>query len=244
MRIVVLYNNFYGQRFRDNLEKYSPHSWEIVGYLFDRPLPAVIDDPEELLPSDLPHGDLLVYVGQDRTLAELVADIAQACQVREVIAAADSRAHFPTGLARQVQRRLARLRIPAVFPVPFCSLTEDTAQGPFARELSKRFGKPRLSIRLREGRVESISVERGAPCGNTVYVAERMPGIRVEDCVEQAGLLFHAHPCMGGMDLDREIGDTVLHFAGHMVMDAVRGELEKSSLEKLTSQRLTGEVLA
>ena len=67
---------------------------------------------------------------------------------------------------------------------------------------------------------------RGAPCGNTQYVAERLPGLKVEESVEQTANFFHNHPCMGSMNMDREIADTILHVAGHMVMDAVNDQIK------------------
>jgi len=232
MRVLILYTNFYGSRIFDNIRKHCPDSWEIIGYLFDRKLPAVIDDPEEVLPKDLPKADLLVYVGQDLKLAELIADIAQLAEVKEVIAGLDVRAYLPTGLANQVRLRLAKLGIPATFVAPFCSLTESRAEGPLAREFAGHFGQARMVLTLSNGRIKDVILERGSPCGNSLYVAERLPGLKVEDSVEQTGMFFHAHPCMASMEMDRELGDTILHVAGHLVKSAVKVALGKPSTRK------------
>jgi hypothetical protein len=235
MRVLTLYTNFYGQRFAENLETNSPDSWETLSYLFDRRIPAVVDDPEEVLPTDLPQADLLVYVGQDRNLAELIPDIAELCQVKEVIAAVDARGFLPTGLANQIQRRLTKMGIKSSFPAPFCSLTESEAEGPLTREFARYFGQAQMVVAVKDGQIQKVELIRGAPCGNSRYVAERLPGIKVEESVEQAGLLFHAHPCMASMDMDRELGDTILHIAGHLVKNAVNVALEKADTGKATS---------
>jgi hypothetical protein len=235
MRVLTLYTNFYGQRFAENLQKHCPNAWEVISYLFDRPIPVVVDDPEEVLPEDLPQADLLVYVGQDRNLAELIPDIAELCQVKEVIAAVDARVFLPTGLANQTQRRLTKMGIKSTFPAPVCSLTESQAEGPLTREFASHFGQARMVVTARDGRIQEVELIRGAPCGNSLYVAERLPGIIVEESVEQAGMLFHAHPCMASMDMDRELGDTILHIAGHLVQKAVNEALEKADTGNSTT---------
>jgi len=228
MRVLTLYTNFYGKRFAENLQKSSPNSWETLSYLFDRQIPAVVDDPEEVLPADLPQADLLVYVGQDRKLAELLPDIAQLSQVKEVIAAVDARSFLPIGLANQIRRRLTKMGIQSTFPAPFCSLRESQTEGPLTREFASHFGQARMVVSVKDGRIKEVKLIRGAPCGNSLYVAQQLPGIKVEESVEQAGLFFHAHPCMASMDMDRELGDTILHIAGHLVKNAVKGALEKA----------------
>jgi thymidylate synthase len=235
MRVLNLYTNFYGKRFAENLGKNSPNSWETFGYLFDRKIPAVIDEPEEFLPADLPKADLLVYVGQDRKLAELIPDIAQLCQAKEVIAAVDARAYMPIGLANQIKRRLTRMSIQSTFPAPFCSLTESQAEGPLTREFASHYGQARMLVTIKDGLIMQVDLLRGAPCGNSLYVAQRLPGIKVEESVEKAGLLFHAHPCMASMDMDRELGDTILHIAGHLVKNAVKEAVENADTGNATS---------
>ena len=227
MKVIVIYNSDYGKRFEEHFKNTAPDTWEIIGYQYTGKLPAVIDDPLEVLPSDLPGGDLLVYVGQDRKLAEIIPEIAEACQVKEVIAPVDVRGHLPTGLANQVLRQLSKKNIPVVFPAPFCSLAEADHQGKLIQEFARHFGKPELGIAVEDGVIKEATVRRGAPCGNSHFVAERLVGIQVKESVEQTGSFFHAHPCQGSMDMDRELGDTILHVAGHIIKDAVKEGLRK-----------------
>lgn len=235
MRVLTLYTNSYGKRFAENLETNSPDTWETLSYLFDRPIPAVVDEPEEVLPEDLPQADLLVYVGQNRNLAELIPDIAEMCKVKEVIAAVDARGYLPTGLANQIQRRLTKMGLKSSFPAPFCSLTDSQGEGPLTQEFARHFGQARMVVTVKDEQIQQVELIRGAPCGNSLYVAERLPGVKVEESVEQAGLLFHAHPCMASMDMDRELGDTILHIAGHLVKNAVYVALKKADAGKATS---------
>lgn len=225
MRIVAITTNEYGERFVDHLRKTAPASWAVVGYGYTRRLPVVIDEPEEFIPSDLPEADLLLYVGQNRQLAELLPELAETCKARAVVAPVDNRAFLPTGLANQIIRKLAKLSVDAVFPAPFCSLTEENAANPTIRDFASRFGRAKLQAFVGDRKITKVSVMRGAPCGNTHFVAERLPGTDVSEAVEQTGLHFHAHPCMASMDMDVEIGDTILHIAGYLVKNAVQEAL-------------------
>lgn len=221
MRIVAIIKNKFGKRFVDHLHKSAPTHWEVVDYLYEGNLPIVIDDPQEFLPQGLPVGDLLLFLGQNKKLAELIPDISEACKVKAVIAPVEHRALLPSGLGNQIKRRLSKLGIDVVFPDPFCSLTEERSENPLIKEFARHFGKPELKVSTSEGEIKEVSLIRGAPCGNTLFVAERLLKTKIREGVEKAGLLHHAHPCMASMDMDREIGETLLHRAGMLVRMAV-----------------------
>jgi thymidylate synthase len=222
MRLLIIYNSDYGERFLHHVSAHAPREWAVAGYKMTVSLPAVIDDPEAYLPPDLPRADLMIYVGQDRKLAELISDLAEASGAAEVLVPVDNRSHLPAGLARQVKRRMDRSGVASAFPAPFCSLKPEDGQGIFIREFAGKFGSPRLRVTTAEGCLQSVEVLRGAPCGNTHYVARHIPGTQLADSVEETARQFHAHPCLGSMDMDRELGDTILHLAGHLIMNAVR----------------------
>ncbi len=227
MRIVGIIQGKFGQRFVDHLQKTAPESWQTAGYDYRGILPAVIDDPHEILPKDLPEADLLLYLGQKNKLAELIADIAEVCKVKAVIAPVDNRTLLPTGLANQTRRQLLKMGIDIVFPDPFCALTEEDSENPIIKEFARYFGKPRVEVGLSEGQIDGVSLIREAPCGNTHYVAERLSGVNVKDALEKAGQLHREHPCMASMNMDREIGDTLMKKAGAL--------LEKTLVEAMES---------
>jgi len=228
LRIIAIYQGKFGHRFVEHLQKTAPPAWETIGYEFTEKLPAVIDDPQEILPTDLPEGDLLLYLGQNNKLAELIPDIALQCKVGAVIAPVDNRALLPTGLANQTKRRLDRKGIKTAFPGPFCGLVDDGEAGPLIQEFCRYYGKPKLKIRVDRGQIEEISIVREAPCGNTLYVTEKLRGVGVQEAVEQAGRLHREHPCMATMNMDREIGDTLLKKAGALLEEALTEALKGS----------------
>ena len=65
-------------------------------------LPPVIDYPEDYLPEPLPPADLILSFGEHKGIAELLPDIAEKTGAKAVLAAIDSEAWLPRGLARQL----------------------------------------------------------------------------------------------------------------------------------------------
>jgi hypothetical protein len=222
VRVVVVHNNGYGRRFADHLGRSAPPDWRVSGYGYTRELPAVIDEPREFVPGNLPRGDLLLYVGQDRRLAVLLPELTEATRAEAVLAPVDDRAHLPRGLQGQLKRALDRRRIPVSFPSPFCALARGRTASPLIDAFAAQFGRPWLDLEEASSRVVSVTVVRGAPCGNTAYVAAGLIGAAWSDLDREVARLFHAHPCLGSMARDPEQSDTILHLAGHLITGAVR----------------------
>ncbi|HEC34823.1 MAG TPA: hypothetical protein ENI37_08970, partial [Chloroflexi bacterium] len=124
MRIFAIVQGQYGQRIVENIRAHGPRGWTVECW---RPpdLPAVVDDPEAYLPLHVPPADLILALGEGPAVAQLIPDISRRAGAQAVIAPVDHAAWLPEGLAGQVQERLKRLGIAAVFPRPFCSFTEN-----------------------------------------------------------------------------------------------------------------------
>ena len=122
-----------------------------------------------------------------------------------------------------------------VYPVPFCSLTEDDSQNPYIQEFARYFGKPVVDIEFYKDdrhRVGKVTVIKDAPCGSTQFVADGLGGLWFRDAVEQAGLLHHQYPCMATMAMDREFQDTLMHRAGIFIKQSVEENIKEAGLGK------------
>lgn len=233
MRLLVAIQGYYGQRMVDNIGRHCPANWEVHSHTFPTGLPAIIDDPGEFLPGDLPAADLLISLGEEPGVAQMIPDMVKMTGARAVIAPADNRAWLPFGLARQIQRKLESIGVDMAYPVPFCSLTEEDSQSPYIREFARYFGRPEVHVefyrddRHRIGRVDVI---REAPCGSTRFAAEGLVGLWFRDAVEKAGLLHHQFPCLATMAMDREFQDTLMHRAGAMIKQAVEKPIKDAGL--------------
>jgi len=233
MRIFAVIQGQYGQRIVENIRSRGPAGWTVESWRAAN-LPAVVDDPDRYLPLHVPPADLVLALGESSAAAQLIPEIAHRAGAQAVIAPVDHTAWLPEGLVRQLQEQLARVGVAAVFPRPFCSLTEDgynlrhqrvAYANPWIAEFARHFGQPVFRIHCESGLVREVEVERDTACGCGRSVAERLLGVPVHDAVLQAGILHHHYPCLAGMVVERGLGDTLLHLSGQLMRQAVEVEI-------------------
>jgi len=211
----------------DNIRQNGPATWQITTHLLPPTMPMVIDNPEDYLPRELPQGDLLLSLGENPGVAELIPDIVKRCRAKGVIAPVDNRAWLPPGLARQIKAKLIPWGIEIIFPTPFCTLSPKDSPNTYIIEFATYFGKPEVKVDWDGERIREVTIIREAPCGNTRFVAKGLIGVRVLDAVERAGLLHHEHPCLTTMTMDREFDDTLMHRAGLMTKMAIEDAIKE-----------------
>jgi len=241
MRILVIVTRGeYGQRHLANIQNHKPEKWEIrVWEAADR-YPLIIDYPEDFLPKSFEPTDLIVSFAENKSVAELIPDIAQMSRARGVIAAVDNESWLPRGLARQLTGWLERMGVACATPKPLCSLTQSdykitrrerqSYNCPEITEFARYFGQPKLDITVdpTSRTIQSARVEVDAVCGCTRYVAERIIGLSVDDVEEKAGLLHHHFPCLASMvKLYDYNHDTLMHESGHLLVDDIAGQVKE-----------------
>jgi hypothetical protein len=202
----------------------------------------MLDDPEDLLPEDLPETDLLLMLTESIVMTDLVADVAALCSAQAVIVPVDKRSWAPPGLIGQVRRRLEAMGIDSAWPMPFCALAPKAHQHPLIQKFARRYGRPELTctVQIAQNRARKIAsrkiarwqIVREAPCGNTRYIVSQLIGVEASQAAEQCGLLHHYYPCWGGMETDPVHGThTLLHIAATMAQRSVERALENETLE-------------
>ena len=238
MRILAIISGDYGQRHVDNIRAHGPTDWEVEVWKAPSVLPPVIDYPEDYLPDELPPADLILSFGEHPGVAELLPDIAQMTGAKAVVAAVDSEAWLPRGLARQLRGWLEDLGIVGVTPKPLCSLTEThysigrrnwiEYDDSLIAEFARHFGMPdlRITVDPETRRIISAEVQRDAVCGCARYVAERLVGVSADDAEERAGLLHHHYPCLASMGKDTDYDDTLMHISGNLLKNNVRVQVK------------------
>lgn len=229
MKILAIVQGNYGKRMAETWEKYGPEDWDIETLEVTSALPSMIEEPSEFLPDQIPAADLVIGLGEDPGVAELLPDIVKASGARAVIAPVDNRAWLPPGLARQLERTFQKLGVAVVFPVTFCTLQERDSDDPLIKEFAGYFGIPEVKMEVEAARVKEVKVVRSAPCGSTYFVAEGLKGTKVMDAEEKSGLLHHNYPCLATMNVDWQFHDTLMHRAGYFTKQAVKHALKKPS---------------
>ncbi len=238
MRILAIISGEYGRRHVDNIRAHGPSDWVVEVWKAPAVLPPVIDYPEDHLPDDLPPVDLILSFGEPPGVAELLPDIAKMTGAQAVVAAVDSEAWLPRGLARQLRGWLEGMGVVCVTPKPLCSLTEThysigrrqqiEYDDPLIAEFARHFGQPdlRITVDPESRQIASAEVLRDSVCGCARYVAQKLVGVSADDAEQEAGLLHHHYPCLAVMGIDADYGDTLMHISGNLLKNNVRAQVK------------------
>jgi len=216
MRILVVIQGNYGKRVVNNICSCAPADWKINIWIAPSSFPLLIEEPEEFLPQKLPSADLLISLGENAAIAELIPGLVRISKAKAVIAPCDNRDWLPMGLKNQTREELENSGVSCVFPVPFCSLTENLSDNEYIRLFARYFGKPELIINCKQGKIAKVTIIRGAPCGSTRFIADKLIGIRIEEAEEKAGLFHHYYPCLASGKMKGGFKDSLLHRSANM----------------------------
>ena len=236
LSILAVTQGQWGERISDNIYRFHPPSWTVYRWAVPRALPPVIDDPEEFLPRQLPRAILVLALGETASVAQLIPDMVKASGAKSVIAPIDRNESLPAGLAAQLQQWLADLAVTAVFPKPFCSLTEATYNfppivvkyhDPIIQSFAREFGKPRFRISVDDtGSIVEAEAERDSACGCGRFVAKGLIGFSAAGAEYEAGMLHHHYPCLASMNQDSDYKDTLMHVSGYALREAVKEQIK------------------
>lgn len=237
MRILVITQGEYGKRMVHNLREHAPQGWTVGEWQAPAALPMVMDYPEDYLPAELPPTDLILSLGENPGVAELIPEIARRTGARAVIAPIDRPEWLPKGLARQLAKWLQDIGVNAVFPKPLCSLTEThynvrrhrvEYHDELVSEFARHFGRPRFVIMVDPSskKIVTAQAERDAVCGCARYVAQGLVGVSADDAEFQAGMLHHHYPCLAAMGIEDDFADTVMHVSGNIYKDEIKEQVK------------------
>jgi hypothetical protein len=236
LRLFVLHQGHYGERILEHVRRFAPTSWSIDAWRAPSDLPPIVDAPLTFLPLDLPDAHMVLSLGEVVSVAQLVPGVAQRTGACSAIVPADNAAWLPDGLARQLRSELTEAGVTAVFPKPFCSLTQDSYNvreqrvsydDPWIAEFARHFGCPVFDLVCDGGRITDIEVKRDTACGSARAVARELIGVDIEEAVQEAGLLHHHSPCSAAMRVDPSLGEPLIQVAGGLMREAVRSALDR-----------------
>ncbi len=241
LRLLVLFQEHYGQRILENIRRVAPATWDVRAWRAPSAVPPVVGDPLKFLPLHLPAADLVLSLGESVGVARILPTIVERVGARAVVAPIDNTAWLPDSLARQLRVQLREVGVSAVFPKPFCSLTDGSYsvrqqavayEDPWIGEFTRYFGHPAFLIECeaseRSGgamRISKVEVERDTPCGCGWAVASQLTGVDVREAVAQAGRCHHYYPCLTTMGVDPALGEPLIQVSAGCMQEAVEAAL-------------------
>lgn len=240
MKILLVCQGFYGQRIAEHLRAKGPAEWQVSSWSVPAISEQVVDEPEKYLPAEETSADLILHLAETPQAAQLLPAVLQKSGARSVIVAIDNSAWLPPGLRHQLRREFSRLSANVVFAEPLCSLDTETVgygdalehytDGNISR-FAACFGRPALEVSVdKEGRIASVGVLRGSPCGSTEYTAGRILGLAAAQAVPSSGLIALSYPCLASMKFTHTSHgiDTIMHNSGRIFNDSMAAALQRN----------------
>jgi hypothetical protein len=193
-------------------------------------MPYYVDDPDEFFPAKLPEHDVVIAIHIHEDLLMALPSRSKKAGGKALIVPSEDPEWVSAWLRGRVKKICDSLEMESSFPKPFCTMTEEPDKPVTAKFIRKfRIGRPRVKIKVQDGKVIDSHVLISAPCGCTYYVARNLIGKEVNEDLntEVTAKYWHSYPCVASMDVDRELGDTPLHKGGYMHYEAVAEAVEE-----------------
>jgi hypothetical protein len=194
-------------------------------------LPFVLDEAAEFIPVELQSAEVVIAVGLHPTLLAELPFVMGRGAGRALLVPREDPAWVRPGLVGQVTRHCARFNIETAFPKPFCSLQPHT---PIITQFCEEYraGRHTLSLVCDGSMIVEASCTRSSPCGLTAWATPQLVGHHCNDHIARilADLLHH-RPCFGSMAMDDELGDTIMHKAMEIIMDAGREAVKEADCQ-------------
>jgi hypothetical protein len=225
LRLLVFTQGRYGERILDNIRFRAPKHWIITHELLPGDLPPMIDEPNDFISSLAADRDpdLVLFMGESPSAFSLLPSIMKRVSAEILIAPVDDYSWLPLGLERQIGSELEERGVRSVFPRTFCTLAPEGEK--YIDEFTRVFGSPQLIVEADGDEVKSVDVLRGAPCGSTWQMADKLAGTKVNEAAAKAGTLVQIYPCFASRKVERFLGDSPIHMAGHIAGKALEKAL-------------------
>ncbi len=173
--------------------KYGKGLIELKVFDIDDDLPPVIDDATAWLPQKIEADLVLDYLKHP----DLSDELAHLCR-RFGVPVISSGKKGPLA--------------DALTPATCCALARQKGLGAYARI----FGLPEFRVTTARGRIKSVEVLRGAPCGATWNVARKLIGMDIEEAKTRVGLEAQFCCTADPAGWDPISGKSPVHIAGEL----------------------------
>lgn len=208
----------------DELEKESFFSKKVVQIVqLPNTYPILIDDPLEYITEVFKYHDLAIAIGiHEDILIELPRLISKSGG-KALIVPLESRSWLTKWVRDKTIEECKKYNIQYAFPKPFCALQhgEFNLINDFIEEF--KVGKPRFRLFVDNKKVIiKAEVLTTTPCGNLYNISKELEGKKLgEEAKDAVAKYWHSFSCLGDVQIDPEVGDTIIHIGGHIHYSAI-----------------------
>ncbi|MFB3765351.1 MAG: DUF166 domain-containing protein [Methanotrichaceae archaeon] len=229
MLVGVIKRGKYGERLIQIIEERT--DFQVVSAEVPQYLPGFIEDPEEFvkglnLNPKVFDADLLILYTFHPDLTPEIVKMAGQHGVKAAI--------IPGGIARagsigELEKIAEMYNIHIEVDEICCTL--EKCGVPAVDEFAEKLGKPELEVNVKDGKIDSINVIRGSPCGSTWHACQNLIGKTIEEAPSMAGLFCQQYPC-------RAVRGTPggIHTSGDLHKDAIERALGNVTKLELPEQ--------
>ncbi|MTI71133.1 MAG: hypothetical protein FH751_12865 [Firmicutes bacterium] len=185
--------------------------------------PLFVDYPKNYLPKEFKKSDVFIAVGIHQDILVKLPKLIKH-KAKALIVPIEGTNWVSRWVKDKTIDECNKYNIEYAFPKPFCTLEKKNFRtiNNFIDEF--KIGKPKFRLYVNNlNEITKAVVLQSAPCGNGYNIAKHLKGVKLdEDAKEKVAKYWHSFPCMGGMKIDPEIGDTILHKAGYTHYNALK----------------------
>jgi hypothetical protein len=221
LKIGILLRGKYGKRAMEMIAR----RFDIVSYELPTNLPPVIDEPEEIvksIPEEVLSANILISYALHPDINLEIIKLAAEKGARLVILPGGSK----SGSRAQIKEVADRYGIRVLWEDICCATPyiedEDIS------EFIEAYGMPEFEVEIEDGKIKEVRVKRGAICGSSFFVAERLEGISVEEAPSKAGYFTQIYPCYASRGIDGKI-----HRAANVHKRAIEKAIENAKDRRL-----------
>jgi hypothetical protein len=181
-----------------------------------------IEDASDYIP-ELPNGDVAIAQLHEDLLWELPNILAEK-NYKLLIVPSETPSDLSIAMRNSLKELCEKNNMDFENPKPFCALKKRHKRKVLNEFINYfKIGFPQVEIKSEDRhKIDDINVIISAPCGETYYISKRIKGKIINEIKDEIANAHHNYPCLGSMEYDKELEDTMLHEAGYIAMDAVK----------------------
>jgi hypothetical protein len=181
------------------------------------------DEPLKYLPEKFKEHDVAVALGVHEDILIELPRLIKISGGKALIAPAETKDWMSRWTREKTIEECEKYGLQYAFPKPFCSLTYGKFDiiNQFIDEF--KIGRPKFRLYVDDNDIiTKAEVIISAPCGNGYNIAKHLVGKKLgEEAKACVAKYWHSYPCLGGMQVDPEVGDTILHIGGYIHYSAL-----------------------